>query len=83
MKIICKIFLIGHFAISILFIGCALALISFAGFQPGQGIQPISSFSLPQRLNAVLDSIALLTVAVAALELGQTILRKRCSGRRR
>jgi putative Mn2+ efflux pump MntP len=74
MKILRKIFPVGHFVISVLFIGCALALIGFAGFQLWQGIQPISPFSLPQRLNAVLESIALLTVAVAALELGQTII---------
>jgi hypothetical protein len=74
MKIIRKIFPIGHFIISVLFIGCALALISLAGFELWQGIQPISAVSLRQRLNAVLESIALLTVAVAALELGQTIL---------
>src|SRR5262245_35221770 len=70
MKILHKIFPIGHFVISVLFIGCALALIGCAGFQLWQGIQPISTFSLPQRLNAILESIALLTVAVAALELG-------------
>jgi putative Mn2+ efflux pump MntP len=74
MKILRKIFPIGHFIISVLFIGCALALISLAGFELWQGIQPISTVSLRQRLNAVLESIALLTVAVAALELGQTIL---------
>jgi hypothetical protein len=74
MKIVRKIFPIGHFVISLLFIGCALALIGFAGFQLWQGIQPIRPVALPQRLNAVLESIALLTVAVAALELGQTII---------
>src|SRR5262245_23916371 len=74
MNMIRKIFPVGHFVISVLFIGCALALIGFAGFQLWQGIQPISPSSLPQRLNAVLESIALLTVAVAALELGQTII---------
>jgi hypothetical protein len=74
MRIIRRIFPIGHFVISLLFIGCALALISFAGFQLWQGIQPISSVALSQRLSAVLESIALLTVAVAALELGQTIM---------
>ena len=74
MKLLRKIFPIGHFVISLLFVGCALALIGFAGFQLWQGIQPSGTFLLPQRLNAVLDSIALLTVAVAALELGQTIL---------
>jgi uncharacterized membrane protein SpoIIM required for sporulation len=74
MKMLHKIFPICHLVISLLFIGCALALISFAGFQLWQGIQPVGALPLPQRLNAVLDSIALLTVAVAALELGQTIL---------
>jgi hypothetical protein len=74
MKIIHKFFPIGHFVISILFMGCALALICFAGFQLWLGIQPVSSLSLSQRLNAVLESIALLTVALAALELGQTII---------
>jgi hypothetical protein len=42
MKIIRKIFPIGHFIISVLFIGCALALISLAGFELWQGIQPIA-----------------------------------------
>jgi hypothetical protein len=74
MKIIHKIFPIGHLVISLLFIGCGLALISFAAFELWQGIQPVSTLSLNQRLNAVLESIALLTVAVAALELGQTII---------
>jgi hypothetical protein len=74
MKIIHKIFPIGHFVISVLFIGCAFALISLAAFELWQGIQPDSTVSLNQRLNAVLESIALLTVAVAALELGQTII---------
>jgi hypothetical protein len=74
MKIVHKIFPIGHFVISVLFVGCALVLISFAGFELWQGVRPGGAFSLPQRLNAVLESIALLTVAVAALELGQTII---------
>ncbi|HEX2279037.1 MAG TPA: hypothetical protein VHN13_18230 [Candidatus Tectomicrobia bacterium] len=45
--------------------------------EPGktdQGVRPGGASSLTQRLNAVLESIALLTVAVAALELGQTII---------
>jgi hypothetical protein len=74
MKIFHKIFPVGHFVISLLFIGCALALIGFAGYQLWQGVQPVSAFSVPQRLRAVLESIALLTVAVASLELAQTII---------
>jgi putative Mn2+ efflux pump MntP len=74
MRLLRKIFPIGHFIISLLFIGCAFALISFAGYQLWQGVQPTTTASLPARLSAVLESIALLTVAVAALELGQTIM---------
>ena len=57
-----------------LFLICAAALILFAGYELWQGIDPTHSQSLSLRLKAVLDSIALLTVAVAALELSQTIL---------
>jgi hypothetical protein len=73
-KIIRGLFPIGHLVISLMFIACALALICFAGLQFWDGIQPFGSLTLTQRLNAVLESIALLTVAVAALELGQTII---------
>jgi hypothetical protein len=74
MKRIRSIFPIGHFVISLLFIVCAFALIGFAIFQLWHGIQPTGTFSLSQRLSAILESIALLTVAVTALELGQTII---------
>lgn len=74
MRIIHRAFPVGHFIISLLFIGSALALIVFASLQLWDGIQPLNTTSLEQRLNAVLESIALLTVAVAALELGQTII---------
>lgn len=69
-----KIFPIGHFAISLLFIASALGLIGFAGAQLWEGLQPVGELSANLRLHAVLQSIAVLTVAVAALELGQTIL---------
>lgn len=74
MKLLHKLFPLGHCLISLLFVSCGLALITFAGFQLWQGIQPWGGLALDQRLHIVLDSIAVLTVAVAALELGQTIL---------
>ena len=74
MKLLHKLFPLGHLLISLLFIGCGLALITFAGLQLWHGIQPWGGLGLDQRLHTVLDSIAVLTVAVAALELGQTIL---------
>ena len=65
MKMLHKIFPLAHFVISLLFIVCALTLISLAAFELWQGIQPRSTVSMRHRLNAVLESIALLTVAVA------------------
>ena len=69
-----KVFPIGHFAISLLFIASALGLVGFAGAQLWDGLQPGGDLAANTRLLAVLQSIAVLTVAVAALELGQTIL---------
>jgi hypothetical protein len=74
MKLLRKLFPFGHFIISLLFVVCALALIFLAAVQLWQAFQLAGDLVLNQRLNAVLESIALLTVAVAALELGQTIL---------
>ena len=74
MKLLYWLFPAGHFVISVLFLVAGAALIAIAGMQLWQGVQPFESAPLLPRLNAVLESIAVLTVAVAALELGQTIL---------
>ncbi len=39
-----------------------------------QGINPIEAVPLRDRFNSILESIGLLTIAIVALELGQTIL---------
>jgi hypothetical protein len=69
-----KVFPAGHLVIAVLFVLSAAALIVLAAMQLWIGIHFTGDFTPIQRLNAVLESIALLTVAVAALELGQTIL---------
>jgi hypothetical protein len=74
MKFVLKVFPVLHTLISLLFVGCAVALIGFAVLQLWQGITPARSHALTERLQAVLESLAILTVAVAALELGQTII---------
>ena len=74
MKLLHWLFTAGHFVISLLFLVAGVALIAFAGMQLWQSVQPFEAAPLLPRLNAVLESIAVLTVAVAALELGQTIL---------
>jgi hypothetical protein len=74
MEFVRKIFPIGHFVISLVFIICAIAILFFALTQLWEGIQPEAELSVNERLNSILESIAFLTVAVAALELAQTLL---------
>jgi hypothetical protein len=74
MRLLLKIFPAGHLVISLLFVCCALALIGLAVWHLWHGVSPLHAFSARDRLDAVLEALALLTVAVAALELGQTIL---------
>jgi hypothetical protein len=74
MNSLLKLFPFAHLVISLLFIVCALALIGLAVVELWHGIFPGEGLDASQRLNAVLEALALLTVAVAALELGQTIL---------
>lgn len=74
MQFIHKIFPIGQFVISMAFVVCAIVILVLALAQLWEGIQPSAGFSINERFNAILESIALLTVAVAALELGQTLL---------
>jgi putative flippase GtrA len=74
LKIVQKLFAVGYSAIIFLFICCSIALIIFAVLELWHGINPGETLSLRDRFNAVLESIGLLTIAVVALELSQTIL---------
>jgi hypothetical protein len=74
MKAFHRLFAIGHFVISLLFVASSFALILIAGAQLWNGIQLFEQVEAGERLLSVLESIAVLTVALAALELGQTIL---------
>ena len=69
-----KLFPAGHFIISMLFVCCSLALLIFAAMQFWSGVSPTETGSVVERVNRVLEGLALLVVSVAALELGQTIL---------
>ena len=73
MKYLMKIFPAGHLLISLLFIACAAALIVFALVDLWYVLRPVEG-SGEVRINGVLNAIAILTVAVATLELGQTII---------
>lgn len=74
MKIIKRLFAAGYSAVALLFVLCAIALIIFASLELWKGISPASDLPIWGRFNAILESIGLLTIAVAALELGQTVI---------
>ncbi|HEX8681813.1 MAG TPA: hypothetical protein VF707_05830 [Ardenticatenaceae bacterium] len=74
MKRIHGLFTLSYGVITLLFAVAALSLIVFAGLELWQALAPGSELGQRERFNAVLESIGLLTIAVAALELGQTIL---------
>jgi hypothetical protein len=58
----------------VLFVCCGMALIVFAAMELWHGVNPVAALALRERFNSVLESIGLLTIAVVALELGQTVL---------
>jgi hypothetical protein len=62
----------AHLIIGLLFAVCGIALIVLAGIQLWGGIAGDMAFNA--RLDTVLESLAVVTFALAALELGQTII---------
>jgi len=73
-EVIRKIFTVGYSGIIVLFVCGAGALIFFAALELWHGINPNAVLPLRDRFNSILESIGLLTIAVVALELGQTII---------
>jgi hypothetical protein len=74
MRIIRGLFAAAYSGASLLFFLCGASLIVFAVLEMWHGLNPVAALPLRDRFNAVLEAIALLTIAVAALELGQTVL---------
>lgn len=74
MNIVRKILALGFSIITALFVFSAFTLIIFAVFELWRSINPSQDINLRARFNSILESIGLLTIAVASLELGQTIL---------
>jgi hypothetical protein len=74
MQLIRGTFLIGYGAIVFLFTCCGVFLIGLATIALWGGIFTPSDASLQDRFDIILESIGYLTIAVAALELGQTVL---------
>ena len=74
MRVTQKVFVVGYAGTIVLFLCCGLALIVLAAMELWHGVNPVAAMPLRERFNSVLESIGLLTIAVVALELGQTVL---------
>lgn len=73
-KISERFFAMGFAVIVVLFAGCAIALIAFTGIELWHAMQPSEVLTLTKRFDLILDCIAMLTIAMAAMELAQTIV---------
>ncbi|MGF6276272.1 hypothetical protein ABIB38_004683 [Massilia sp. UYP11] len=74
MHLIERIFLVGYLLIVALFFTCGMGLIVLAGIETWHAISPFNSEPASERFDVLLECIGLLTIAVASLELGQTVL---------
>lgn len=74
MQVIKRLFEASYSLVILLFFCCGLALTFFAALELWHGLNPGATLPLRGRFNSVLEGIGLLTIAVVALELGQTIL---------
>jgi len=74
MKAITKLFELGYVFIVILFFACGVGLIVLAGIEIWSALSVSASTSARDRFDRILECIGMLTIAVAALGLGQTVL---------
>lgn len=60
-------------SITLLFAVCGASLVVFSALELWRGVIAAGSAAITSRFEAVLESVGMLTIAVAALELGQTV----------
>ena len=74
MKYLQKIGTAGYILIALLFFVCGFALIVLGAIEIWSALLPSDEQSVQERFQLILECVGLLTIAVAALELGQTVL---------
>jgi hypothetical protein len=74
MKFVQKLFSLGYIVVVGLFLVCGVALIWLAGSEMWIALFTYGERPIDERFNLILESIGALTIAVAAFELGQTVL---------
>lgn len=73
-KAISKFFELGYILIVALFFACGIGLIVLAGIEIWSALSPLSDTPARDRFDLILECIGMLTISVAALGLGQTVL---------
>jgi hypothetical protein len=74
MRFVRFVFVSGYVAVVVLFSCCGLLLVGLAALELWHSLVASAGMSAEARFDIVLRSIGFLTIAVAALELGQTVL---------
>lgn len=74
MKSVQSFFRLIYAIVALLFLVCGMSLVVVATFELWHGINPGSGMPSLERFDSILECVALLTIVVASLELGQTIL---------
>ncbi|MET0981833.1 MAG: hypothetical protein ABWY02_07010 [Telluria sp.] len=74
MKYLQKISAIGYILIALLFFVCGFGLIVLGAIEIWSALRPSDEQSIQERFRLILECVGLLTIAVAALELGQTVM---------
>jgi hypothetical protein len=74
MRVVQLAYAVAYVVTVIVFAACALALAGFAVLELGQALWPSSEQEIRARFDRVLEAIGLTTIAVASLELSQTVL---------
>jgi len=74
MRIVNLAYALAYIATALVFGACALLLVSFAFNELWNAVAPSSGSDTRARFDSVLEAIGLATIAVASLELSQTVL---------
>ena len=74
MKLLLKLFGAGYIAVSVFFLVCGAALVGMAAWEIWTALTHAVAEGAQPRFVRILECIGLLTIAVAAFELGQTVL---------
>lgn len=69
-----RFFALGFAVIVLMFACCAMALIAFAGIELWRSVQPEAPLTLTNRFDLILNCIAMLTIAMAAMALAHTVV---------